>query len=116
MIASDSQRGLFVLRPTELAVATDGAPTALPYALSAPYPNPTADGARLTLRVDAAQHVTAELFDAAGRRLATVFDGAVTPGGTVELEVRRGRLPAGVYLVRARGERFETSRRLVLAR
>ena len=117
VIASDAQRGLFVLRPDpSLVVANEAAPAALPYALSAPFPNPAQDGARLTLQVDDAQHVTAELFDVAGRRVAQVFDGAVGLGQTVALEVRRGDLPAGVYLVRVAGERFQASRRLVLTR
>ncbi len=117
VIANDISNGLFVLRPAAaLAVTTEAGPADSPYALSAPFPNPSSDGARLTLRVDDTQQVTAELFDVAGRRLASVLNGAVGAGQTVELEVRRGDLPAGVYLVRVRGERFETSRRLVLTR
>ena len=81
-----------------------------------PFPNPTTDGARLTLRVDEPQQVRAELYDLAGRRVAAVFSGAASPGTEVVLEVSGADLPAGVYLVRVTGERFETSRRLVLTR
>ena len=117
VIANDISNGLFVLRPAAaLAVATEEGPAGSGYALSAPFPNPSSDGARLTLRVDDGQRVVAELFDVAGRRVASVFDGAVGSGQTVELEVRRGDLPAAVYLVRVRGEGFEASRRLVLTR
>ena len=115
VIANDSQRGLFVLRPdAALAVAAEDAPAATGYALSDPFPNPTADGARLTLRVDEPQHVRAEVFDVAGRRVAAVFSGAAS--GEVTLEVSGAGLPAGVYVVRVVGERFEASRRLVLTR
>ena len=117
VVANDISNGLFVLRPdAALAVATDEAPAALGYELSDPFPNPASDGARLTLQVEDGQRVTAELFDVAGRRVASVFDGAVGSGQSVSLEVRRGDLPAGVYLVRVTGERFEASRRVVLTR
>ena len=79
-------------------------------------PNPTSGSARLALSVDESQLVTAELFDVAGRRVAAVFDGVATPGEPVVMTVERGSLPSAVYVVRVVGERFQTSRRLVLTR
>ena len=115
VVANDINNGLFVLRPdAELTEDAPSVPTG--YALSDPFPNPTTSGARLTLRVDEAQRVQADLYDLAGRRLASVFSGTAAPGAEVELEVSGASLSAGVYLVRVRGERFETSRRLVLTR
>ena len=117
VVATDINNGFFVLRPTVLAVAGEAAPDAATgYALSAPAPNPTAGVARLTLAVDAAQAVSAEVVDVTGRRVATAFSGAASPGAPVEISVRTAGLPPGVYVVRVVGERFVASRRLVVAR
>ena len=117
VVANDINNGLFVLRPdATLAVAVDEAPPVAGHALSVPSPNPTATGARLTLRVGEPQHVRADLYDVAGRRVAAVFSGTASPGADVALEVAGAGLPAGVYVVRVVGERFEASRRLVLTR
>ena len=66
--------------------------------------------------MDEAQQVRADLYDLAGRRLASVFNGPASPGAEVRLEVSGADLPAGVYVVRVTGERFEAARRLVLTR
>ena len=118
VVANDINNGLFVLRPDAAFTvdAEDGPGTPAGYALSDPFPNPTAGGARLALRVDEPQRVQADLYDVAGRHLAAVFSGATSPGAEVTLEVAGADLPAGVYLVRVVGERFQTSRRLVLTR
>ncbi len=99
--------------------ATDapGAPAAADaLALSAPAPNPAAREARLTLNGGPGGAVTVELFDALGRRVATVFEGATAPGAGVALTVDTSRLPAGVYAVRATGGCATAARRLTVAR
>ena len=117
VVANDGDYGLFVLRPdASLGTQREDVPEVTGYALSEPVPNPTVAGARLTLRVDTAQRVRADLFDTAGRRVASVFDGTAAPGATVRLSVAGADLPAGVYIVRVVGETFETSRRVVIAR
>jgi len=84
------------------------------YALGPARPNPTTGGARLDLVVDRAQHVTAELVDTLGRRLAVLHDGPVVTAQT--LTVDGSALPTGVYLVRVRGEHFTATRPLTIAR
>ena len=118
VLASDVRNGLFVLRPTGLAVAAEDGPadTEGGYALSAPSPNPTGAQARLTLAVDAAQSVAAVVFDATGRQVAVAFSGTVAPGAPGEISVDLAALPPGVYVVRVSGETFAASRRLVVAR
>ena len=115
VIVNDIDSGLFVLKVQGSRVDTESG-ASVGYALSQPVPNPAASGARVTLTVDQPQTVRAELFDVAGRRLATVFDGEIGAGAPVTLDVNRGQLPSGVYLVRVTGERFETSQRVVFAR
>ncbi|MGB3541544.1 MAG: choice-of-anchor B family protein [Rubrivirga sp.] len=116
VIANDGDFGLFVLRPTGLAEPTDSedAPTLIGYELTAPFPNPTTTRARLSLRVGEAQAVVADLFDVAGRRVASVFEGTAATGSSLDLEVDGSSLPAGVYVLRVTGETFEASRRIVL--
>src|SRR5690606_4096787 len=99
------------------ATGSAAAAAALPgaYALSEPHPNPSDGTARLTLDVAEAQRVTAAVYDGLGRRVAVLLDGAVEAGAHV-LVLEGSGLPAGVYLVRVRGEAFAASRRLTLVR
>ena len=84
------------------------------YALSPARPNPTTGGARLDLVVERPQHVTADVVDTLGRRLAVLHDGPVA--ATRTLTVDGGVLPTGVYIVRVRGEHFIATRPLTVVR
>ena len=117
VIVSDINNGLFVLRPDDaLFVDSADAPTPADNALSAPRPNPTSGTAELTLTVETAQAVRAEVYDVSGRRVATLFDGTAAPGAEIVLTVEGAGLPAGVYVVRATGETFDATQRLTLTR
>ena len=94
-------------------VATDAPPGAIE-AIS-PRPNPSADGAALTLRLDGARTVTAELYDARGRRVGEVWDGPLGAGEHA-LPVETARLPAGVYVVRVAAGDYRGSFPLTVAR
>ena len=117
VVANDSDNGLFVLRPdANLLVDSGATPAPSASALSLPRPNPTAGTSELTLSVESAQTVRAEVFDVSGRRVATLFDGAAAPGADVTLTVDGAGLPAGVYLVRVQGETFDAAQRLTITR
>ena len=118
VVANDRDRGLFVLRPAaSLGVGNaDGPALPMGYTLSAPRPNPSTGRVRLALQVAEAQHVRAELFDVAGRRLAVVYEGPVRPSGGITLSVSGAELPAGVYVLRVEGETFVAARRIVFTR
>ena len=79
-------------------------------------PNPF--GARTAFAVTVARggRVTAEAFDLLGRRVATLFDGDVAPGAPQPLAFDGADLPAGVYVLRVRGEAFAHTQRVVLTR
>ncbi len=120
IIATDQNNGLFILKTT-FPITTDAtapveAPGEFGYALSSAYPNPFGDDTRLSLSVARAQHVTAEVLDITGRRVATVFDGTATPGASTTLKIEGTDLPVGLYLVRVTGEDFSTTRRISLVR
>ena len=121
VLASDVRNGLFVLRPTALVATAGEAPPSeasgeAGFALSGPSPNPAAGTATLTLRVDAAQAVRAEVYDTSGRRVRVAFAGTATPGAPLQIDIDTAALAPGTYVVRVTGERSAASRRLVVAR
>ncbi len=96
------------------ATAGETAPASV--SLGAVYPNPASAGARIALRVDAAQTVRATVVDALGRTVATVFEGALSAGQSQTLAIETAGLAPGVYAVRVTGATFTETRRLVVAR
>ena len=98
------------------AVGTDaeGGPDGV--SVSAVFPNPATAGAQVDVTVATAQPVTVEVFDALGRRVASVLDRAAASGQTLNVQLPTGRLAPGVYVVRVAGETFQTSRQLTVVR
>lgn len=97
---ADVQRGLqlagFTLLPTDVDEA--------PFAGSgdvflAPRPNPASGTTALRFRLARAAHVRMDVYDALGRRVATLAEGMRDPGEH-ELSLDGRRLAAGVYLCR----------------
>src|SRR5690606_2460479 len=88
------------VRIYRLAGAVDTAPGPAPatrLALEAPAPNPTSGALHLAFVADGTGPVSLAIYDALGRRVASVVDGAdLTPGRhTATLDATR--LAAGVY-------------------
>jgi hypothetical protein len=94
-------------------VADEDGPDAAGFALSPPAPNPARTSARLTLALGRAQDVTVEVFDVRGRRVAQLHDGPLGTGAR-RFTFDATALPAGVYLVRARGAAAVASQRVVV--
>ncbi|MDX1548551.1 MAG: T9SS type A sorting domain-containing protein, partial [Rhodothermales bacterium] len=84
------------------------------YRLTAPYPNPVRGQARLGVLVARSQQVRVEVFDALGRRVAVLFEGALESGSSRSLSWDSGRVPSGLYVVRAVGETFTAARTLTV--
>jgi hypothetical protein len=84
------------------------------YRLTEPEPHPLSGESVLGFEVARAQDVRADLFDPAGRRVATLFGGRVEAGSRRELRLDAGRWSSGVYFLRLRGETFAASRRVVV--
>ena len=83
------------------------------------FPLPTSAG--VTIMVESSgPRLTVELFDVAGRRVRTLWDGAVNPGRTPFSWDGRDEnfrlLGSGVYFVRARSNSAETTGKVVLVR
>ena len=82
--------------------------------LSTPAPNPAASVTRFQLAVGTPQAIRVTLHDALGRTVGILHDGELA--GTTELSVDASRLAPGVYVVRAEGATFATTRRLTVVR
>jgi hypothetical protein len=81
-------------------------------------PNPVRQGARLSYDLPVAAHVTADLFDVAGRRVRRLIDADRPAGaGSDALDARDDAghpLGAGLYFVRMRAGQAEGRRTLVV--
>jgi extracellular elastinolytic metalloproteinase len=84
--------------------------------LTAVRPNPFDDAAGFTLALRDAGAVSIALFDALGRRVATVFDGELSARTAHAFTVDGRDLAAGAYVLRVEGDGFAESRRVTLVR
>lgn len=86
------------------------------HVVSAVYPNPFAERAQFSLVLAATQNVQVDLFDALGRRVALLYEGVLAENAVHRIEVDASGLPAGLYLVRASGEHFRTTQKVLLVK
>ena len=74
------------------------------------YPNPSAGRAQVSVQTESAARLRVDVYDALGRRVATLHDGPVAAGGGVTVPLGGEALAPGRYVVRARaGDRVETT-------
>lgn len=83
--------------------------------LTAPYPNPTSASTSVSLMVPRAQNVTVVLYDLLGRQVATLHDGTLEAHHAKALVLNAANFANGLYLIRAEGEAFVATQRLVIA-
>ena len=74
--------------------------------ISSAYPNPFNPQSQFTLAVAQEQHVTAELFNTLGQRVAILFSGSVEANQPQLVTIDGAGLASGMYVVRVTGERF----------
>ena len=86
------------------------------YVLEANYPNPFNPQSQFTLAVARDQHVTAELYNVLGQRVATLFDGLVEANERQVVQIDGTDLASGVYVVRITGETFADALRVTLTK
>jgi hypothetical protein len=100
---------------TPEALATVG-PEQMPngFLLESAYPNPFSASATVGFAVTRAQRVEVGLYDALGRKVRSVFNGAVQSGVRYEARLESSGLPSGLYLVRLVGDTFSTTRRVTV--
>jgi hypothetical protein len=90
-------------------------PGPLPVSLSAPWPNPAGGPVRLTISQVQAGDVRLAVYDALGRRVAVLLEGAL-PLGDRDLTWDPAGLASGTYLLRLEGGGTVVTRPLTLAR
>lgn len=96
------------------------APTPPAFALARPTPNPALRVAHLALATPRDTRVRVQVFDMAGRRVATLFDGIARAGTLAldwDLKDRSGNAVAGgVYVVQADGGGARAAEKIVVMR
>ena len=103
--------GAFEFSPVvELSIGSSQA-----FALTA-GPNPFRQSASISLQVATAQDVTVAVYDLLGRSVARLFEGAMDADQSRTFSVDGSDLAPGLYVVRATGERFTTTRQIVRLR
>ncbi len=93
----------------------------MPLTLHQNHPNPFNPSTSIVFYLPAAAPVTLEIYDAAGRRVSRLLDGAIQERGTHTVEWRgtddAGRtVSSGVYFYRLRAGKEMISRKMVLLR
>lgn len=112
---TSSVDGLFILQPaSSLTTAIDDM-EALPDAVSLldVYPSPFVAQSRVEVAMSRTEFVRIEVLDVLGRSVQVLFEGTVAAGETVQHVVSGQGLSAGMYIVRVKGESFETTRRIL---
>jgi hypothetical protein len=85
------------------------------FALAQNYPNPFNPTTRIEYRVPATGHVTLEVFDVLGRRVATLVNGTL-PAGTHAVTFDANHLTSGLYVYQLRAGDRITSRTMMLVK
>jgi hypothetical protein len=106
-------------RTAGVSAAGDGTMAPAGFGLDPAAPNPARGGCAALLRLPRPMEVCTEVFDASGRRVRTLGAGAM-PGGERLLrwdgrDDRGGRVPPGLYLLRARAGILQAVTRVVIA-
>ena len=117
LVAATHGRSQWKADLTQIPVAVDPAAPPAGLALSPPWPNPSRERVSLTLELARPGRAEVAVFDAAGRRVRTLFEGALAAGRHPVAWDGSGAGGAhaapGVYFVRATTPEGSADRRLV---
>ena len=102
----------FIERIPDVFIVADEDAPATETALRVAGANPFSSETTLQLTVSQAQAVRVAAYDVTGRLVATLFDGTLAAGTAQMLTLRGAALAPGVYVVRATGETFTSTRQV----
>ncbi len=111
-----NMKGVVVVSPNPAGAPGADAPRASGL-VGAPWPNPTRDGATFRFALTRPGRVSADVLDANGRRVASLFDREWSAGSWTAAwdgRARGGRAAPGVYFVRLRTADGASTRRLTV--
>jgi hypothetical protein len=97
-------------QPVGVAVAPSVQPG---FALRSVYPNPARSLANIAFSTQRDATISIDVFDVAGRRVATLFDGRVADGEHT-VSWNSARMPSGVYHVRLTGPGVLASKKVMI--
>jgi len=106
---------LITLEWTSSTVASEEESLPDGFVLEPVYPNPFNPTANVTYQLDVPAHVTVSVYDALGRRVATLADG-VHAAGRHQVSFDATDRPSGLYIVRLEGPSQLQSRAVSLIR
>ena len=107
--------GAFRMANPVMVVSEEGGPNRSATQIGTAQPNPFSGVTRIAYSVDAPTHVTLEVYNLLGQRVATLVDGVVAQGDHLATFDAAG-LSAGVYLSRLVSEAGVQTSRMVLVR
>ncbi len=84
------------------------------YELSSVYPNPFNPTTTFNLVVAREQNVAVSVYDMQGRKIQTLYSGALTANDQHRFSFEAGTLPSGLYVIRVAGESFNDARKVML--
>lgn len=84
--------------------------------LTPAYPNPFNPQTRFTITVAKPQHVQVDVFDMLGRKIQTLWNGAMTAQETRVLLLSADGLSSGTYVIRAIGQNLMRSMQVTVAK
>ena len=74
------------------------------------YPNPASHTGTITLSVSEPQNIRADIVNALGQRVRTVFNAYMEPGRRYRIPVEVSDLPSGVYAIAFVGNEMVVNR------
>jgi len=102
-------------QPTRAATVLD-VPFNGAVALGGPQPNPARGQTEIEVVAERTQTVQVALYDVLGRRVQRLYEGPLRAKRPLVLRTDAGNLASGTYIVRAVGDRFTTTRKMVVVR
>lgn len=78
------------------------------------FPNPSSENFTLVYAIDGEEPVNFDLFNVMGQQVWSSTSGNANGSGRIEIET--SKLSSGIYTLVARNERYNTSRKLILAK
>lgn len=112
-LSRNNVEGDFVKLDVTVVSAEDDGLVAQAFELQQNYPNPFNPATNITFTIPVTSHVTLEIFDVAGRRVATLVDQSHSPG-THTVTWDATSVASGVYLYRLQAGDFRQTRSMML--